>query len=461
MIYFFLRIGYAFECIIDNDCRSTSYSDINSKYCVNNRCTRIQRTGMYCTRPEECASFPYYGPLACSATCKANTECFNFGIQKTFFCCKAIPKNEECVIKRPGALSGCSLAHVCEIHKGKSICVEKKENSWILGAFLSIFGNIMINVGINYQKKSYNVSEFFLYGFTINVMTMGCMIYILGKIASFSAYIFGNQSMLAGLSGSGLISNSIFAPLINNEIFTWKDGAAIFFVFLGTLIILSNTNTSHIVYSLCELKKLYKGTGAVTWFTIVIILILIFLFFIKFVEVNSDWEIINDHFTFLQTDIFFEEDGFVCKYVMVFAYIFLSSFIASFTTLSIKSLAEIIDRILIGDNLLFSKIFNFFLFSLFFCTFFQIYWLNRALKHYDALLVIPIFHISWTVLSILTAGIYFQDFDHYSYLQFRNFIFGIFVIFIGSLFLAFRISNKAHVRSRRININERSSKKDD
>lgn len=458
-LLFFAKLHSTSNCIFDQDCKLSNLSDLNSSYCVNNKCTMIQRSGMYCSRPEECASFPYFGPIACSSQCKANTECFNFGIQKTFFCCKPIPKNGECVINRPGTLSGCSQSHTCEIHKGKAVCIEKKENSWMLGAFLSIFGNILINVGINYQKKSYSVSDMTIMGLSTNVLTMGSVIYIAGKAMSFSAYIFGSQSMIAGLSGTGLISNSVFAPLINNEKFTWKDGTAIFFVFVGTMIMMKNTNRSHIVYSLCELKKMYKTTGTLSWFIFVTLSIILFYSFIKFVEINSDWEILDENFSFLRSNVFFEEDGFICKYVMVFVYVLLSSFIASFTTLSIKSLAEIIDRILIGDNLFFSKLFNLFFISLILCTFLQIYWLNRALKHYDALLVIPIFHVSWTILSILTAGIYFQDFDHFSHYQLRNFIIGVLIIFFGSFFLAFRITNRSMVRSRVVEIPEETVRK--
>ena len=159
--------------------------------------------------------------------------------------------------------------------------------------------------------------------------------------------------------------------------------------------------------------------------------------------------------------MFFDEDGFTCRYAMVFVYVLLSSFIASFTTLSIKSLAEIIDRIYLGDNLLFSRYFNLFLSTLVLCSVLQIYWANRALKHYDALLVIPIFHVSWTILSIFTAGFYFQEFTHYTPRQMRRFFLGIVVILAGSLFLAARVTNRSHVASRRIETRESTMRRED
>lgn len=460
-LYFYTAFVLAFECILDNDCRTSRLSDYNSFYCVDNTCQSIRKEGEHCTLPDQCASFSYYGPLACSANCKTQSDCNNSIIENTKFCCKAIPLQGECDIDRPGHLSGCLSSHVCASVNGTAICTEKKGKSWLLGAICSILGNVLINFGVNYQKRSYIQSYITLINYQVNTLLLGSVVYTLGKIISFSAYLFGSQSMLAGLSATGLISNSIFAPVINGEVFTWKDATAIALVLVGTFIILENTSRSHIVYSLCELLKMYRKVGTMAWFAFIIVSIVCMFLFIKFVEINSDWELNDEYFQFLKKDIFFDDDGIVCRYLMVFVYVFLSSFIASFTTLSAKSLGEIVDRIISGDNLMRSFLLYFFSFTLVGCTLLQIYWLNRALKHYDALLVVPIFHISWTILSILTAGIYFQDFDHYTATQYRNFLIGVVVIFCGSIFLGSRIANKDTIDSREIDVPEKQSKKDD
>ncbi|KAI4291008.1 magnesium transporter [Pancytospora philotis] len=444
----------AFGCILDGDCSPAEGSGYNRLYCINNTCQRIKGPGQHCTLPQQCASYQYYGPLACSASCKEQGECSNRLLERTKFCCKAVPPKGECVLDRPRHLSGCAASHTCTAVGGSPMCVEKEGQSWLLGAACSIAGNILINCGINFQKKSYTAPALTLLGCALSTMLVGSVIYALGKIISFSAYIFGSQSMLAGLSATGLVSNSVFAPLINNEIFTWKDATAIAFVLTGTSIILHNTSHSHVAYSLCELMSMYRNRGTLLWLSFVLLATASTYVFIQFVEINSDWAVPGGGFQFLKSSLFFDADGFVCTFVMVFAYVFLSSLIASFTTLSAKSLGEIFDRALGGDNLLRSFPFYFFLCTLVGCTLLQIYWLNRALRHFDALLVMPIFHISWTILSILTAGIYFQDFDHYSRTQFRNFLAGVLVIFVGSVFLGARITNRAHVQSRSISVDE-------
>lgn len=445
----------ALHCLVDSDCRLSLLPDFNSLYCVNRNWQKLKKPGSPCNLPQECASYSFYGPLACSAQCKTSNDCNSNIIEKTVFCCKAIPITGACNQERPGTLSGCSSSHLCETTNLGGVCSDKKEKSWQLGVFLSIFGNCLINLGINFQKKSYKKSNIRIFTYTVRTMVFGSIIYAIGKITSFLAYIFGSQSLLAGLSATGLISNSIFAPLINHEIFTWNDAAAILLVCVGSFIIISNTSHAHIIHSLCELKKMYKQTGTILWFIFILISIFILFLVIKFVEINSDWNVGNESFGFLRTNIFFDSEGVVCKYLMVLAYVFLSSFIASFTTLSAKSLGEIIDKSLGGDNLLWNYEPYLFFFTLVLCTVMQIYWLNRALKHYDALLVIPIFHVSWTILSILTAIICFQDFDHYSSRQIKYFISGIIVIFFGSFFLGLRIRNRNELNSRQANITER------
>lgn len=461
MLLLYITGVCAFECILDADCRRAEFPGYNTRYCVKNMCREVRRPGDGCTLPTQCASFSYYGPLACSSSCKKQSGCSNLNGEHTRFCCKAVPLKGECEIGRPRNLSGCASSHKCMSINGSAKCVEREEKSWVFAAACSICGNVLINAGINYQKKSYVQSNLSIVGHQVNTLVFGSMVYAAGKFISFMAYVFGSQSMLAGLSATGLISNSIFAPLINNETFTWKDGVAILLVLAGTSVILHNTARSHVVYSLCELINMYKNKGTILWFSFVILSIGLMFIAIKFVEVNSDWDLPGHGFHFLKADIFFDADGFICKYVMVFVYVLISSFIASFTTLSAKSLGEIIGHIIGGDPLIRNGPFYLFLSTLVGCTLLQIYWLNRALRHYDALLVVPIFHITWTILSILTAGIYFQDFDHYSSTQFRYFMVGVLIIFIGSVFLGSRITARSRVETRPARIQEEMRQKDD
>nr|AHW68400.1 putative nucleotide-sugar transporter [Nosema pernyi] len=449
-------------CATDKDCLIRSRPDIHSYFCVDSICQKLVGPGHHCSKPSECASYSFYGPLACTSKCRVEQECdLTKLIQiNTPYCCKGIPEKKRCNPNRPKHLSGCDLKQSCLLNsEGHYNCVSKKSNGLIFGVLLSVSGNIFINTGVNLQKKSYKQSSVNLLGVDLDLFFVGCFVYLIGKITSYLSYIFGNQSLLAALSATGLVSNSILAPMINKEIFTWKDLIAIFFVFSGTTLIVINNNVSHKNYSLCELMKMYKRPETIMWFAFILMTILGLYFFIKFVEVNSDWELPDEQLRiFKRENVWFEEEGVVMKYLMILAYVWLSSFIASFTTLSIKSLGEIIDKTLGGENQFASYVTYIFILGLIICTFGQIYWLNRALRRYDALLVVPLFHITWTILSIFTAGIYFQEFEYYSKVQFTNFLIGIGLIFLGSMFLASRITNKNRIEIREETNNDHKNK---
>ncbi|KAF5140364.1 nucleotide-sugar transporter [Vairimorpha ceranae] len=451
-MYTFLLINFVTSlptpCTNDKDCFNKSRPDIHTSYCVNNICSKLLPPGEHCTMPQQCASYSFYGPIACSAECKIENECMISRLIESTYCCLPIPENKRCNPNRPSHLTGCEIKQSCISRNNHYVCSYNSSNSiWLIGAFLSVLGNILINTGVNIQKLSYVKSYFTFRSVSLSTFNIGMLIYLIGKISGYLSYIFGDQSLLAALSATGLVSNSILAPLINGEIFTYKDLLAIIFVFTGTSLIIFNTKVSHKSYSLCELLKLYKKPSIILYFFTIFFLIIFLYCFIRYVETNSSFR--EDHSVIFMSDtIWFDDDCFTIKYLMVLMYIFLSSFIASFTTLSIKSLAEIIDKTISGENQFKYFITYVFIIGLCTCTFGQIYWLNQALKRYDALLVVPVFHITWTILSVITAGIYFQEFEHYDWIQFKYFFIGLLIIFIGSLFLSTRIINKNSLNSK-------------
>ena len=80
----------------------------------------------------------------------------------------------------------------------------------------------------------------------------------------------------------------------------------------------------------------------------------------------------------------------------------------------------------------------------------QLYWIIRALKYNEILVVVPLFHIFWSVLAIFTTRIYFQDFENFSKAQTRGFSFGLFMVFIGFISIILKIKNGKRIVSRKV-----------
>lgn len=235
-------------CITDQDCWSKSRPDVHSLYCVDNICQKLLQPGKRCTKPSDCASYFFYGPLACSAKCRIEQECENFDFLNlnSKYCCRSVPEGKDCISTRPTVLNGCDAKQYCLMNSnGEFKCESKNVGSWVIGVLLSINGNLLINIGLNLQKKSYSQKSTKLLGMETPLFSFGILVYVMGKISGFSSYIFGNQSLLASLGAVGLIANSVFAPLINQEVFTWKDFSAIIFVLTGSSVIVMNSGRSH------------------------------------------------------------------------------------------------------------------------------------------------------------------------------------------------------------------------
>ncbi|KAI5187006.1 magnesium transporter [Nematocida homosporus] len=418
------------QCQKDSDCNLSSRRGVHSLFCVAGECAQLKAPGVACKAASECASFPFFGALACTKKCKEG------------FCCQFVPSGAACAAERPDGVSGCVNGFVCRKGGNGAVCVPSFGKRWVLGPLLSVMGNLFINIGLNFQKRSYAVPVVDVYGVGVNVFLFGVGVYILGKVSGFSSYAFGNQSLMASLGAVGLVANSIFAPLINREVFTVYDLMAILLVLIGSSVIVSNAGGGkgghHTVGALLEM---YLSLGTLLWFAALLLVIASLWVVARVVEENSEWRM-DETVPWVVLDKKFTRNGWELKYAMLFVYVGLSAGIASFTTLFAKSFGEMIALSFSGQNQFLGLGPYFFLGMIVLCTVGQIYWLNRALKRYDALLVIPVFHVLWTVTSVTTAGIYFKDFAMFTPSQFRNFVIGLVTIFSGSGFLTFRMVGK-------------------
>ncbi|OIV90052.1 hypothetical protein TanjilG_21184 [Lupinus angustifolius] len=62
--------------------------------------------------------------------------------------------------------------------------------------------------------------------------------------------------------------------------------------------------------------------------------------------------------------------------------------------------------------------------------------LNEGLSLFDAILIVPMFQIAWTLFSICTGFIYFQEYQVFDALRTTMFIIGMMCVFIGISLLA-------------------------
>jgi len=90
------------------------------------------------------------------------------------------------------------------------------------------------------------------------------------------------------------------------------------------------------------------------------------------------------------------------------------------------------------------------------------FWLTRmntALSMFDGLFIIPVLQVFWTFFSILSGGIYFEEFDSFSPGQMCGFSFGVIVVFVGVYMLAPRPKDKEVETAEKMHEEERETVK--
>jgi hypothetical protein len=73
----------------------------------------------------------------------------------------------------------------------------------------------------------------------------------------------------------------------------------------------------------------------------------------------------------------------------------------------------------------------------------SVYWMQRALQLFDALIVVPMFQVTFTVLSILTGAFYFQEIYSFTALQAGLFPLGVMITIGGTYLLSMRDMDSA------------------
>lgn len=117
---------------------------------------------------------------------------------------------------------------------------------------------------------------------------LGMLVFILGNLCNFAALNFAAQSLLAPLNSISLVVNVFLAPLINGEMWSWKDIVGIALIISGGLTVVIFSGFTSKDYNLCVLLKLFRQTATIIYLTITVVLIAIIYLTIVIVEKNLD-----------------------------------------------------------------------------------------------------------------------------------------------------------------------------
>ncbi|RZC23737.1 probable magnesium transporter NIPA8 isoform X2 [Glycine soja] len=306
---------------------------------------------------------------------------------------------------------------------------------WIVGAFINLFGSIAINFGTNLLKLGHNERERHLLGsdgvngkmnlkpiIYFQSWRIGIVFFFLGNCLNFISFGYAAQSLLAALGSVQFVSNIAFAYFVLNKMVTVKVLVATAFIVLGNVFLVAFGNHQSPVYTPEQLTEKYTNIS----------FLLYLLALVSIVALH--------HSIYKRGELLLGVSGHDLRpywsMLLPFSYAVVSGAVGSCSVLFAKSLSNLL-RLALSNGYQLHSWFTYSMLLLFLST--AGFWmtrLNEGLSLFDAILIVPMFQIAWTLFSICTGFIYFQEYQVFDALRTTMFMLGMMCVFIGISLLA-------------------------
>ncbi|KAL3032071.1 hypothetical protein AAZX31_02G064000 [Glycine max] len=251
---------------------------------------------------------------------------------------------------------------------------------------------------------------------------IGIVFFFLGNCLNFISFGYAAQSLLAALGSVQFVSNIAFAYFVLNKMVTVKVLVATAFIVLGNVFLVAFGNHQSPVYTPEQLTEKYTNIS----------FLLYLLALISIVALH--------HSIYKRGELLLGVSGHDLRpywsMLLPFSYAVVSGAVGSCSVLFAKSLSNLL-RLALSNGYQLHSWFTYSMLLLFLST--AGFWmtrLNEGLSLFDAILIVPMFQIAWTLFSICTGFIYFQEYQVFDALRTTMFMLGMMCVFIGISLLA-------------------------
>ena len=290
---------------------------------------------------------------------------------------------------------------------------------WIVGCCIALFAAVSSNIGLNLQRLSHLENQYYdpfaqrkrekpaaeQVGVCARPRWVaGISLMIVASLADFAALSFAAQSLVASLGSLSLVANALIAPLIVREKITSREWKAIGLICIGDACCILFGQHKSEVYTLHALMDLYGEVPFILYAVVMCIAIVSIWSSIYWIETvyapcavgNAELVAPTGSYAFT-----YPANGNIAKYHR-FSHAMLSGILGAQSVLLGKSTAELIKTLIAGRGNLFLHVGTYvILLSMGLCIYFQVYYLNEALKRVEATIVVPVFQTFWTLISVV------------------------------------------------------------
>lgn len=251
----------------------------------------------------------------------------------------------------------------------------------------------------------------------------GTTVFVTGSLLTFAAFGFAAQSLVASLESVQFISNVIFAKYVHGEVITPRMGLATLSIVAGNvLVVLFSTHTAAVLDS-TDMIRLYLYNDAFIGY-VVGSFVIWGASEVLFKRYHDERIQHNKRFWMHST-------------VEPMAYVMSSAIIGAVAVLNAKCLSMLIQVSIRGivDEFVMAPLWIILTVWIGFVA----YWLRRldkGLELFPPMFFIPVIQVAFMFFAIVAGGIYFQEFDVFTWQQWVGFTFGVAMILTGVYGLA-------------------------
>lgn len=295
-----------------------------------------------------------------------------------------------------------------------------------MGAIINVIGSIAINLGTNLMKLGHNkrakvdvpdsekppVRKF-------KEWVVGMSFFTVGNILNFVSFGFAAQSLLAALGSIQFVSNVIFAYFVLHEQINRMVVIATTCIVGGCVLLVVFGNQSSATYTVKQLTQLYTAPAYVVYLCLLGV------------------GVVGGYMLYLRGQRMVSKNGprGFWYAILPVAYSVFSALIGTQSVLFSKSMSVILRLTFTGDNQL-GNWYTWLVLPLFLMT--AVFWitrLNKGLRMFPAMIIVPVMQISWTLFSIVSGMLYFQEYLGFTLVKSIMFPIGVLVVFVGVFLL--------------------------
>ncbi|KXJ16072.1 NIPA-like protein 2 [Exaiptasia diaphana] len=281
--------------------------------------------------------------------------------------------------------------------------------SIFIGSALAIGGNLLISISMNIQKYSHiqqSKAEEEVHYLKSKTWWVGLVLMVLGEIGNFSAYGFAPASLVAPLGTTTVIANAIIAVVFLKEKVRYQDAFGVLLAIVGAFLLITFSTKEFAELTGSELAFYMKQWPFLVYLVIEVVIFCVLLY------VQMKYNVEN-----------------------VVVFLMLVALLGSLTVISAKAVSSMLNITFGGDSQLGHPLLYVMLIVMVATAVAQVKFLNKAMKSFEATVVVPTNFVLFTISAIISGIVLYREFYGLTFLEIFMFLFGCVLSFVGVYFI--------------------------